>query len=72
MLLAALDFYGDVDEFLVLAEQLPVCLHGFRVVGQDAHDGGEFACANLPDMKVCDDGIAVTLDCTANLVGQVG
>ena len=60
------------DELFVLAEQFPVSLHGFRVVGHDADDGGELARADLPDVKIRDDGIAVTLDCTANLVGQIG
>lgn len=43
MLPAALDFNGDMDEFLVLTKQFPVSLHGYRVVGHDTDDGGELA-----------------------------
>ena len=72
MFLAVSDLNGDVDEFLVLAEQLPVSLHGFRVVCHDGDNGGILTRADLPDVKIGDDGISVTLDCAAYLVGQIG
>ncbi len=72
MLLAVSDLNGDMDKFLVLVEQLPVGFHGLRIAGHDADDGGELARADLPDVKIGDDGVTVALDCTANLVGQVG
>lgn len=52
VLLAALDLNGDVDKLFMLVEQVTVGFHRFRVVGHDAHGGGELARADPPDVKV--------------------
>ena len=45
------DFNGDVNEFLVLAEQLPVSLMAL-VARDNRDDRGELARADLPDVKI--------------------
>lgn len=71
MLVAVLDFNGDVNQFFAFTKQLSVGFHGFRVVSCDADDGGELARAHLPDMEAGHERIAVAFDRAADVVREI-
>lgn len=72
LLVAALNLNCDVSEFLVLAEQFPVRVGRLWFVRYDRDNGRELARADLPDVKVSNERVAVALDGTTNLIGKVG
>ena len=59
----------DMDELFVLPQQLAVFIGTFRFMRDDGNNRGKFSNADLPDMKISHDGIAVALHRLANFLG---
>ncbi len=69
--LATVNFDGDVDQLLVLFQRGFVFLGRFGVMGNEGNDGGEFVGADLPDVQIGDEGVAVRFDGLADFPAQI-
>ena len=68
---AGVDFDGYMNELFVDFQGGTVFVWGFRMMSDDADDGGEFSGADLPDVQVGYFGVAVGFNAFADDHGQV-
>ena len=71
LFLAELGFNADVNEFFVNFQRPPVFVGRFRVVRDNADDGGESIDAHLPDVQVRDQRVTVVLNAFADHHWQI-
>src|SRR5437667_8335253 len=69
---AVLRLDGDVHEFVVLAKQRAIIIGRSRFVGDDRNNGGEFSNADLPNMEIGHDRVAIAFHRAAYFVRQIG
>ena len=60
-----------VDKFAVSAQQRSIRIAALRFVRHDRNHGGKFSDADLPDMQIGHDRIAIALHRTANFFRQI-
>ena len=70
--LAVLRLDRDVHQFVVVAEKRSIIIRRPRLVGDDRNNRGKFSGANLPDMEIGHDRIAVAFYRAPYLVRQIG
>ena len=68
MVVALLSLDREVDQLVMLAQKSAIGLTQLRFMSYDRNDRGEFSAADLPDMEIGHDRIAVALDRAANFV----
>ena len=68
MVVALLSLDRDMNELSVFAKKSAIALARPRLVSDDGNDRGEFAAANLPDMQIRHDRVAIAFDRAANFV----
>jgi hypothetical protein len=66
-----LNLNRDVSELLVLSEQFPVRVGRLGLVRHDRNNSCKLARADLPDVKVSNERVAVAPYGAANLVREV-
>ena len=59
---------GDVNKFVVLAEQLAIGVRAFWLMRHDGDHRRKFSNSHLPDMQVGHERIAIALQRAANFV----
>src|ERR1700758_1275501 len=69
--LAMLHFNGEVHQLVMLTKPFAENIRIFRFVRYDRDDGGKLADADLPDVQVAHERIAVALDRPANFIWQI-
>jgi hypothetical protein len=52
-------FDGEMEEFFVLAQPVPIRVYGLGAVSDDTDDGGVIAGTELPDAQVADERVPV-------------
>ena len=67
MIVATLNLDCYVNQLLLVAKQVSVSNRRLRLVRDNGNDGRKLTGADLPNMKVSNERVAVTLDCTPNL-----
>ena len=60
-----------VDQFVISPQQRSIRIAALRLVRHDRNHGGKFSDADLPDMQIGHDRIAIALHRTANFVRQI-
>ena len=63
---------GDVNQFVVSTQQSPVGLATFGLVRHHGDHCRIFSDADLPDMQIGHERIAIALDRVTNFVRQIG
>src|SRR3984893_6315157 len=61
----------DVNQLFVFLQTLAIRFTRLRFVRYNRDDRSEFSNADLPDMEIGHDGIAVAVDCAANFFRQI-
>jgi hypothetical protein len=72
MVMATLRLNGDVHQFFVLLEESAIGFAALWLMRNDRDDGCELAAADLPDVEIRNDGVAIALDSAPNLDRQIG
>lgn len=68
VVVALLRLDRDVDELSMFAKKSTIGLARPRLVSDDGNDRGEFAAADLPDMQICDDRVAIAFHRAPNFL----
>ncbi len=69
---AVLRLDRQVHQLVVVAKPYAVIVGSFRFMCDDRNDRGKFTGANLSDVEIAYDRVAIAFHCSTNLVWKIG